>query len=113
MIESSFDNILVMTVLIITVMFIIYYAYTSYKKYVNKSTTDPRPYPKCPDYWDSIGDGKCQNTHKIGKCRTKDSLDTVDFSGEIFTDKLSGNYMKCKWAKECHAPWEGIDNLCV
>jgi hypothetical protein len=110
---SSFDNILTVSVIGIVGLFVIYYMYTIYNAYTNKTKSDPRPFPKCPDYWDSIGDSKCHNVHKIGNCRTgKSPDDTIDFSGDLFTHKLSGNYMKCKWAKECHAPWEGIGDLC-
>lgn len=112
--SKSFDNILSITVIGIVMVFVIYYSYTSYNAFINRKKPDPRPFPKCPDYWESIGDGKCRNTHKIGTCRTGNSPDdTVDFNSDIFTDKTSGNYMKCKWAKECHAPWEGISDLCV
>lgn len=111
--DSTFNNILTITVIGIVGVFIIYYSYTSYTSYLEQKKQDPRPFPKCPDYWDSLGDGKCRNTHRIGKCRIKDDVNIVDFTGDIFTDKRTGNYMKCKWAKECHAPWEGIDDLCV
>jgi hypothetical protein len=112
---SVFDNILTMTMIFIVGVFVIYYTYNSYQSYkISKLDNDPRPLPVCPDYWESIGKGTCRNVHKIGDCRTGDSPnDTIDFSSNIFTNKVSGNYMKCKWAKECHAPWEGIDDMCT
>jgi len=111
--KSEFDDILSLTIIIVVIIFILYYSYTAYVGITQPKKTDPRPYPRCPDYWESIGDGKCKNVHKIGRCRLTPPGDTVDFSGDVFNDKKTGNYMKCKWAKECHAPWEGIDNLCV
>jgi preprotein translocase subunit SecG len=111
--DSGFNNILTMSIVIIVGLFVIYYLYTSYVGLTTEKKTDPRPYPKCPTYWDSVEGGKCRNVHKIGKCRTgKSPDDLMDFSSDIFGDKKTGNYMKCKWAKECHAPWEGIDELC-
>lgn len=115
---SSVDDIVVVCILIIVSVYCIYYAYNSWKsikknKNRNKNKGKSRPYPNCPDYWDSIGENKCQNNHKIGECRLDDDDDTIDFNSDIFTNPKTGNYMKCKWSKECHAPWEGIDDLCV
>jgi hypothetical protein len=110
---STFNDILSFSIIVIVGMFILYYSYTSYKSFAQPKKNDPRPYPKCPDYWESVGNGKCRNVHKIGNCRLKPSEDTVDFSGEVFQNNKSGDYMRCKWAKECHAPWEGIDDLCT
>ena len=68
------------------------------------------PWPsKCPDYWMSNGDGSCVNVKKIGSCSTNQK--PVDFNNRIFTGS-KGHFYKCNWAKECDAPWEGIDNLC-
>lgn len=111
--ESNFNDILTMSIVIIISVFVIYYLYTSYVALSTEEKQDPRPHPKCPTYWDSIAGNKCRNVHKIGKCRTGKSPDDImDFNSKIFTDTKTGNYMKCKWAKECHAPWEGIDELC-
>lgn len=110
---SSANSILTMAVLGGVGLFLIYYIYTVYKSMTKDKKKDTRPYPKCPDYWESEGNSKCKNTHKIGLCRTgKAPNDSVDFSDDIFTNKMTGNYMKCKWAKSCQVPWEGIDDLC-
>lgn len=111
--ESKFNNIITMSVMIIVGLFVIYYSYTIYKQVFGAKIKDPRPFPRCPDYWESVGDGKCKNVHKIGKCRTgKSPNDIVDFSEGIFADEKTGNYMKCKWAAGCETPWEGINDLC-
>lgn len=54
----------------------------------------------CPDYWKNKGSNICENTFNMGTCTTQ------DFSG--YNDK-----QKCKWAKSCNTPWEGIDEKCV
>lgn len=111
--DSGFNDILTMSIAIIVGLFVVYYLYTSYTAMTTEKQIDPRPFPNCPTYWDSVEGGKCRNVHKIGKCRTgKSPDDLMDFNSDIFKDKKTGNYMKCKWAKECHAPWEGIDDLC-
>jgi hypothetical protein len=113
MVESKFNNILTTSVIVIVFAFVIYYAYISYIIVFSIKKKDPRPYPKCPDYWESIGDGKCRNVHKIGKCRTGTSPnDIVNFDISSYADKTSGNYMKCKWAQDCESPWEKISDLC-
>ena len=65
--------------------------------------------PSCPDYWESVGESKCRNIHKLGKCGHKQD---VDFSDNIFTDKRTGKIMKCRYAKECEISWEGTDKVC-
>jgi hypothetical protein len=110
---STFNDILSFSIIVIVGIFVLYYSYTAYKSFTQPKKKDTRPYPKCPDYWESVENGKCRNVHKIGKCRLNTSGDTVDFSGPVFQSKKRGDYMRCKWAKECHAPWEGIDDLCT
>ncbi len=69
-------------------------------------------YSACPDYWDSLGNGKCQNTNKIGSCSNQDGADIMDFGGEVFTNTNIGNYAKCRWTQSCNASWGNIDRLC-
>jgi hypothetical protein len=66
----------------------------------------------CPDYWDSIGNSKCKNTKSLGVCSNTEGSNTVDFSGDVFTNKNTGDYSKCKWAKACSISWSNIDRLC-
>ena len=66
----------------------------------------------CPDYWDSIGSGKCQNTNSLGSCSNTEGANVMDFSGEVFTNKNTGDYAKCKWAKSCNVSWGHIDRGC-
>ena len=73
-------------------------------------------YPDCPDFFeivtDSNGEKQCKNIYNIGKCR-KTAPYTVSFrKNKLFNNTEDGNYWKCRWAKECEVPWEGIDNLC-
>lgn len=111
--ESKFNNLLTISITVIVGIFVLYYIYTVYKQVFAEKKKDPRPLPRCPDYWESVGDGKCRNVHKIGKCRTgKSPDDIVNFNEGAFTHKKAGNYMKCKWAQGCETPWEGINDLC-
>ena len=90
------------------------YLYNTYKAFKAKlmATSITLAYPSCPDYWDSLGNGKCQNTNALGSCSTTKGANIMDFSGEIFTNNNTGNYAKCKWAKACNIAWSNIDRIC-
>ena len=76
-----------------------------------KSNMKFPPWPaKCPDYWKVGGDGECINDKRLGKCNNGDNT-TMNFADEIFKGS-NGMHYKCKWAKKCNIPWEGIDSLC-
>ena len=90
------------------------YLYNSYKAFKAKllATNATVAYTTCPDYWDSIGKGQCQNSNSLGSCSTTPGANIMDFSGTIFTNNNTGNYAKCKWAKACNVAWSNIDRLC-
>ena len=90
------------------------YLYNVYKEFKAKllATSATNAYSSCPDYWDSIGNSKCQNTKGLGSCSTTSGANVMDFSGEIFTNVNTGNYAKCKWSRGCNVSWSGIDRLC-
>lgn len=90
------------------------YLYNSYKAFKAKllATNATIAYTTCPDYWDSLGNMKCQNSNSLGSCSTNPGANIMDFSGEIFTNGNTGNYAKCKWAKACNTAWSNIDRLC-
>jgi hypothetical protein len=90
------------------------YLYNTYKTFKAKllATDVTLAYTSCPDYWDSLGNGKCQNSNSLGSCSTTAGANIMDFSSEIFTNKNTGNYAKCKWAKACNIAWSNVDRLC-
>ena len=98
---------------IIALIALIIYFYGQYIDIRKRETDDKKDlyYSRCPDYWEMNNEGKCTNKFKIGKCAIMDSLD-VDFADEVFANKTSGNYAKCKWAKSCNTSWNSIDRLC-
>ena len=63
----------------------------------------------CPDYFEIVGNNKCSNIHKLGKCGHNHD---IDFNDESFTDRRVGDVMKCRYAKACDLSWEGVDKLC-
>lgn len=75
-------------------------------------STAANVYPDCPDYWESIGKGRCRNTNFLGACANVAGANVVDFGGEIFTNANTGAYAKCKWAQACSTAWSGVDRLC-
>ena len=108
--NRNFYIIVAIVVLLIITGFIINIIRT-YTKFsdLEKNAVFP-PWPStCPDYWESDGKGGCTNVKKIGICSKNG--DPINFGDRIFTGS-KGHYYKCNWAKECDAPWEGIDNLC-
>ena len=97
---------------VLSLVFVIIYLYNSYKATMLLATTATVAYQMCPNYWDSVGKGKCQNTNSLGSCSKTPGANTMDFSGEIFTNSNTGNYAKCKWANACNVSWSNIDRLC-
>uniref|UniRef100_A0A6C0JCP3 CPW-WPC domain-containing protein n=1 Tax=viral metagenome TaxID=1070528 RepID=A0A6C0JCP3_9ZZZZ len=104
--------------IIVCVIFLGGYYIYQYRKFLKEQDklTWPRMLAECPDYWVKEGNS-CKNMFNIGDCpKGKDGLPevqgTVDFSSEMYKGK-KGNYNKCRWAKKCNAPWEGIDKLCA
>jgi hypothetical protein len=89
------------------------YLYNNYKSLKNAAIpTATVAAPKCPDYWESIGNGKCKNTNALGSCSTTPGANIMDFGGVVFTNANTGEYAKCKWAKACNVSWSGVDRLC-
>lgn len=106
--------------LVITVIIILgAYFYLQYKHWTSKETlhTWPKVKSRCPDYWTEKQKNVCTNDNNLGKCPTTKSgslekKGVVDFNASQYTGPR-GQYEKCKWAKHCHATWEGIDTLCA
>jgi hypothetical protein len=97
---------------VLSLIFIIIYMYNSYKSTMLLATTATVAYSMCPNYWDSIGKGKCQNTKMLGTCSNTSGGNIMDFSSDIFTNPNTGNYAKCKWANTCNVSWSNIDRIC-
>lgn len=64
----------------------------------------PPEVSECPDYWESVGPGKCRNTLKVGKC---DDADEMDFNDPKYSGP-TGLAEKCKWANSCGLVWDGL-----
>ena len=109
---SSTTVLIVVAVLVLIGICI--YLYNSYKAFKAKllATNVTVAFPACPDYWDSLGSGKCQNTKSLGSCSNTPGENIIDFSGDFFSNNNSGNYAKCKWAKACNIAWSNVDRLC-
>lgn len=113
--NQTYSSSTVLVILGVLVLFgICVYLYNTYKNFRTKllSPNATIANPICPDYWDTVGNNKCQNSKALGSCSTSTGANIMDFSGEIFTNKNTGNYAKCKWAKACNIAWSNIDRLC-
>ena len=97
---------------ILLLLFAIIYLYNKYKETMLLATTATVPFSICPNYWDSIGNGKCQNTNGLGKCSKEKGANIMDFNNEVFINPNTGNYSKCKWASACGVSWSNIERLC-
>ena len=65
----------------------------------NKTTAFPPQIGACPDYWQKLLDGTCQNVQGLGnECKSP-----MDFSKNVA-------YEKCKFAIDCGIEWDGITN---
>ena len=102
-----------------TVIILIVYYYFAYKNFINgwNSRNARGPPNPCPDTFRHEGNNMCRNVQNIGSC-PKGPDGTLELNGTVsFNDKKykgpNGPLEKCKWAKSCKTPWEGIDNLCV
>ena len=96
-------------IIVLLVLFTIIKDVRKMKQVSLEKQMEAKKVPSCPDYWESVGESKCRNIHKLGKCGHKQD---VDFSDNIFTDKHTGKIMKCRYAKECEISWEGTDKIC-
>ena len=115
-ISGTYSNlhVVVIFVSVLIVVWVLVYTYNRFKAQKKKAKEDAKIKPAiCPDYWESLGDNRCKNVHKIGKCNLGDvGSDITDFNSEIYTHKKIGNISKCEWSKKCESPWEEISNLC-
>jgi len=76
--------------------------------------TDKSVYPpvqaQCPDYWNSVSEGKgsskCSNVKNLGKgtCPTN-----MNFNSGLWTGS-NGLCNKKKWAEACDLTWDGVTN---
>jgi hypothetical protein len=97
---------------VLCLLFIIIFLYQQYQAVKALTTTVTKPYPMCPDYWDSIGNGQCQNTNGLGSCSNTPGSNIVDFNTSIFNNPNIGYYTKCRWANSCNVSWGNINKLC-
>lgn len=110
--RSTYSSTTFLTIVtVISIIGIVIYLYNFYKKSI-PTPTGTFAGAICPDYWDSIGNGKCQNTNAIGSCSKDPNANIMDFGTDIFTNVNTGNYSKCKWAHGCGVSWSNIDRLC-
>ena len=103
-------------------MIFLYLRYLNNKKANNSILYEKEQfkYPDCPDFFEIVSDsdGKkhCENVYNIGKCRKKGvgtGNGKISFDeNTLFNNTKDGNYWKCRWAKECEVPWDGINKLC-
>ena len=112
--ETYSTSSIIIIVSLLGLVGIFIYLYNSYKAFKAKllATNITQIYASCPDYWDTISKDKCQNVNKLGSCSITNGANTMDFSGDIFTNANTGNYAKCKWAKACNIAWGNVDRLC-
>ncbi len=102
---------------IIVVLWVGIFLYNQYKKWkvglsILSATKEGNIILECPDYWETVGINKCKNINKIGTCNIDPSNNIMDFNDEIFTNPDSGEYSKCRFAKDCNIVWGGVDKAC-
>ena len=110
--SSSTVVIIISLLALVGICIYLYNSYKEFKARLLSANSAANAYTECPDYWDTIGNGKCQNVNSLGSCSKIKGANTMDFSGEVFTNTNTGNYAKCKWAKACNIAWGNIDRMC-
>lgn len=112
-IHYNYINVIIYLIIFLALGLAILYLWNYYQQLKNILTiTKPLLVSDCPDYWESIGNGKCQNVNYLGSCANVAGNNIVDFSGDLFNNMNVGNYAKCKWATSCNTSWSGVDRLC-
>ena len=75
---------------------------------INKAVNDlvfPPQIGACPDYWQKLQNGKCQNVQGLGSnCTSPMNFNTPEFGDEKNLKKM------CEFAKGCNIEWDGITN---
>ena len=101
----------VLIFLVVLVLGLYYYRqYMNYRK-EQDSTTWPKKISECPDYWSKSADSSKGNT-----CENRLNIPTscaADAMKELDLTQYPAPADKCKWAKGCAVPWEGIDTQCA
>jgi hypothetical protein len=70
----------------------------------NLSKNWPPSIAPCPDWWKSIGNGKCYNKKNLGTCNNK----IMDFNIPTFKGS-NGLCAKYNWANNCNLAWDGLN----
>jgi len=98
------------TIIIATVILIIFLLMIGISLYKNKDSSQyPPVVADCPDYWLDMSDGtssKCINKQGLGSSVCSD---TMNFSGGFWTGD-NGMCRKNQWAKKCDLTWDGVTN---
>ena len=110
---SSTTVVVIIGILSVTILAIyIYNMYKDMKEQVLDNAKNQVLPAECPDYWVSLGNKKCKNVMKLGKCNKSEGSDVIDFDNVVFTNSNTGDYAKCKWARACDVYWGVIDRAC-
>ena len=127
--QISAIAIVVAVFLLIILAWYYYSLYKDYKNKQNNATWPPNGYNACPDYWVKNGN-LCINAFGVGlpDCPNTPGLTTapnpidpaggdvqaLDLNNEMYqSSNGKSNSNKCRFSKQCEAPWEGIDTLCA
>lgn len=100
---ASFQqNVLLVAIVIFVVLMIVIAVMMNSAQ---KNQAFPPQVGACPDYWQVLDDGTCQNVQGLGdNCKSP-----MDFSGEEYKG-YDGAKKKCDFAKSCNIEWDGITN---
>lgn len=107
------ENTFIIATVILFFIFVGIYIYKSFRdfqKMKKKDNDNRRIKNECPDYWENVGKHKCKNVEGLGKCSKDPNNNVMDFDTEVFNHDKTGNYSKCKWAKQCDVTWSGYTN---
>lgn len=113
---NTIDIIPLALAIILLISFIIHYwnVYKNNNSYAQSKKDNWPPYKSsCPDYWKSIGNNTCENTHNIGvpECLKNGHQSVRGIKEKRVSFQDVSEEDKCSWSKKCEVPWEGVDTL--
>ena len=99
-----FQNTVLMVAIVIFIFIMVLIAVVM--KESTSTLTFPPQVGGCPDFWQKLLDGRCQNVQGLGSnCASPMDFNTQNFEGD------AGRESKCKFAKGCEIEWDGITNV--
>lgn len=98
----SFQTITIYVALTILILMLVMVGVMMY--YAKSNTVWPPMISECPDYFEVVSPGVCNNVKGLGQCKGILNFTSPEFQG------TAGLKQKKNWAANCGVVWDGITN---